>query len=78
LKPLWPRRADGYDTTVALTGVLLAVGPPANALGLDDSVVVFVASVLVGGGAWAVATVVLAGLTLLGVGSLDAFGVPGA
>jgi len=33
---------------------------------------------LVGVGAWAVATVVLAGPTLLGVGSLDAVGVPGA
>jgi len=33
---------------------------------------------LVGVGAWAVATVVLAALALLGVGSLDALGVPGA
>jgi len=33
---------------------------------------------LVGLGAWAVATVVLAGLAILGVGSLDALGVPGA
>jgi len=32
---------------------------------------------LVGVGAWAVATVVLAGLAILGVGSLDALGVPG-
>ena len=33
---------------------------------------------LVGVGAWAVATVVLAALALLGLGSLDALGVPGA
>ena len=130
----------------ALIDALLALGPPANAFGLDDSVVVFVVSVLVGGaaihvaashavdageygdavltalfgalawalldpiplvgpvvallawvavikwryptgwlragvvggGAWAVATVVIAALALVGVGSLDALGVPGA
>jgi hypothetical protein len=33
---------------------------------------------LVGVGAWAVATVVIAALALVGVGSLDALGVPGA
>lgn len=33
---------------------------------------------LVGVGAWAVATVVLAALALFGLGSLDALGVPGA
>ena len=132
--------------TTPLLDALLALEPPANARVLDDSVVVFVASVLVGGvaihvaanhvvdageygdavltallgalawavfdpvplvgpvvallawvavikwryptgwlraglvggGAWAIATIVLAALALLGVGSLDALGVPGA
>ena len=142
----------GHYVTTALVDaemlfdVLLALGPPANARGFDDSVVVFVASVLVGGiaihvaanhlvdageygdavltallgalawalldsvwlvgpavalvawvavikwryptgwlraglvggGAWAIATVVVAALALLGVGTLDALGVPGA
>jgi hypothetical protein len=38
----------------------------------------WIRATLVGVAAWAVATVVLAGLALLGVGSFEALGVPGA